>query len=127
VDEKTFFSSDGVTVTNARFLVDGQTFSMSNVTSVKAMEKKPNRLRPIGFSILGLIALANAAHSGEALYVFLGLILAVVGIVWYTKQHTIYHVMLHTSGGETSALKTHQRKYLDSVMNALNTAIVYRG
>lgn len=35
--------------------------------------------------------------------------------------------MLSTSGGETSALKTHQLHYVTRVVNALNDAIVYRG
>ena len=35
MNEKTFFEYDGVKVTNARFIVDGQTFAMSNVTSGK--------------------------------------------------------------------------------------------
>ena len=44
MDEKTFFEHDGVKVANARFVVDGQTFAMRNVTSVKPVTVSPNRL-----------------------------------------------------------------------------------
>jgi hypothetical protein len=33
-DEKTFFQYEDVAVTNSRFMVGGQTFAMSNITSV---------------------------------------------------------------------------------------------
>jgi hypothetical protein len=42
-------------------------------------------------------------------------------------QKTVFHVLLATSAGETKALKTYQREYLDQVIGALNNAIVYRG
>ncbi|MFD1836924.1 DUF6232 family protein [Paracidovorax cattleyae] len=35
--------------------------------------------------------------------------------------------MLRTSGGETKALTTQQKEYLDKVVSALNEAIVHRG
>ena len=42
MEEKTFF--DDVKVTNSRFISGSQTYAMSNITSAKAYEKKPNRL-----------------------------------------------------------------------------------
>lgn len=44
MDEKTFFEYDCVKVAHARFVVDGQTFAMSNVTSVKPVTMSPKRL-----------------------------------------------------------------------------------
>ena len=44
MEEKTFFEYEDVKVTNTRFITGGQTFAMSNITSVKAFEKKPERL-----------------------------------------------------------------------------------
>jgi hypothetical protein len=118
-DEKTFFQYEGVHITNTRFVVDGQTFAMNNITSVKPMEKKPSRIGPILLIVIGLLLVLNGTYGG--------LVLSAIGGVWFALQKTIYHVMLHTAGGETSALKTHQREYLDKVVGALNNAIVHRG
>ena len=119
MEEKTFFQYEGVQVTNARFVVDGQTFAMNNVTSVKPLEKKPNRLGPVILVVLGLLPAINGEYGG--------LLVSLIGAVWFALQKTVYHVMLHTAGGETSALKTYQREYLDKVVAALNNAIVHRG
>jgi hypothetical protein len=119
VDETTFFENDGVRVTNTRFIVDGQTFAMNNITSVKPLEEKPKRIWPALLIIIGILAALNG--STKMLFV------ALVGAAWWALQKTAYHVMLHTSGGETSALKTYQKEYLQSVVTALNNAIVHRG
>ena len=119
MDETTFFEYEGVKVTNTRFVVDGQTFAMNNITSVKPLEKKPNRLMPILLLILGAALAIQVSVNWLAL--------CLIGAIWLFRQKTVYHVMLHTSGGESSALKTFQREYLDKVVSGLNQAIVHRG
>ncbi len=119
MDEKTFFEYDGVKVTNARFVVDGQTFAMSNVTSVNPVTVPPNRLWGYVLLLLGLAGLmANP---------FFGVPVTAIAIYVIYKQKRTYHVMLRTSGGETKALTTQQKEYLDKVVAALNDAIVHRG
>lgn len=119
MDETTFFEHEGVRVTNSRFIVDGQTFAMTNITSVKPLEQKPNRVLPIILIVIGIIPALNDAYGG--------LVLTLIGVIWLAMQKTTYHVMLHTAGGETSALKTFQKEYLQRVVTALNNAIVHRG
>lgn len=119
MDEKTFFEYGDVKVTNARFISGSQTYAMSNVTSVKAFEEKPKRF----WGILALLfGLAMASTN-----TVVGLLIAGAAAFYLYRQKTVYHVMLATAGGETSALKTHQREYLDKVVAALNEAIVHRG
>ncbi len=119
MEEKTFFNYDGVRVTNTRFVVDGRTYAMSNVTSVSPFEQKPNRLVPAFLVIVGV------ALTIVKLYPLLTL--SIVGIIWFRLQKTVYSVVLHTSGVETTVLTTYQKEYLQKVVGALNKAIVYRG
>lgn len=120
MEEKTFFEYDDVKITNTRFMIGSQTYAMSNITSVKAYEEKPKRT----LGIIGLIAGIIIAVQIEPIA---GAIIAFVSILLMFIQKTVYHVMLNTSGGETSALKTHQTEYLNKVVSALNEAIVHRG
>lgn len=119
MEEKTFFEYGDVKVTNARFITGAQTFAMSNVTSVKAHTVKPNRLIWI---LLVLIGLGVSSQNPAA-----GIGMVVVGMAVMYFQKTTYHVMLSTSGGETSALKTYQLDYITQIVAALNNAIVHRG
>ncbi len=120
MDEKTFFEYEDVKVTNTRFVTGSETFAMSNVTSVKALVNTPNRL----WGILAVLVGLAIAFSGQ--YVLGGLVVSGATLYLY-MQKTVYHVMLNTSGGETSALKTYQLEYITKVVKALNEAIVYRG
>jgi len=119
MEEKTFFEYEDVKVTNSRFISGSQTYAMSNVTSVKAFEEKPKRLGGIVVLIIGLGIAVNTP--------IVGLVIAAAAGYYLYQQKTMYHVMLATAGGEVSALKTHQREYLNKVVGALNDAIVARG
>ena len=39
----------------------------------------------------------------------------------------VYHVLLATSAGETRALMTKNREYLNQVVQAVNEAMIHRG
>ena len=119
MDERTFFEYESVKVTNARFVVDGQTFAMSNVTSVATLEQTPKR---IWLALLLVIGLASLLSNP-----FFGVPIIAIAVYMLYKQKTMYHVMLRTSGGETKALSTHQKEYLNKIVSALNDAIVHRG
>lgn len=119
MDEKVFFDYDGVKVTNARFVVDGQTYAMSNITSVSPHENKPSRVGPIIFIAIGILIAVQEPP--------LGLIFGLPGVIWWFLQKSSFHILLRTSGGETSALNSNQREYVDKVVAALNDAIIHRG
>lgn len=119
MEEKTFFEYDDVKVTNTRFITGSQTYAMSNVTSVKAFEQRPNRIWGVAALLIGLLITSESPP--------VGILLMAAAAFYLYKQKTLYHVMLATSGGETSALKTYQSRYLMKVVSALNEAIVYRG
>lgn len=119
MEEKTFFEYEDVKVTNTRFITGGQTFAMSNITSVKAFEKKPERLFGIIALLVGLGVMSQSF--------MVGIVIATAAAFYLYQQKTIFHVMLSTSGGESSALKTFQRDYLNKVVSALNDAIIHRG
>ena len=121
-EERTFFQHEDVSVTNSRFMVGSQTFAMSNITSVKASRQVPKRLWPTLLVVIGvLLAIAESANVG------IGIVIGGVGVAWLLVQKTMYHVMLTTAGGETSALSSKQRVYIEKVVQALNEAIVARG
>lgn len=120
-EERTFFQYEDITVTNSRFMVGSQTFAMSNITSVKASKQEPNRFWPIALIVFGVLALVANAN------IWVVVLIGGSGIAWLLMQNTMYHIMLTTAGGETSALSSKQREYIKKVVHALNEAIVARG
>lgn len=120
MEERVFFEYGDVKVTNARFINGGQTYAMNNVTSVKPYEKKPSRLIGLVVLLAGIVIMAESSF-------ITGLLITLAAAFYLYQQKTIYHILLSTSAGETTALVTYQRNYLNDVITALNDAIVHRG
>lgn len=120
MEEKTFFEYEDVKVTNARFVVGSQTFALGNITSVQAFAQEPNRTGPAVLIVVGIVV----SLAGNAI---LGIPVCIGGVAWLILQKpNKFHVRLRTASGETTALTSHQRDYIDKVVKALNEAIVAR-
>ena len=119
MEEKTFFEKGDVKVTNTRFSFGEESFAISSIRAAKTVEDKPRRVAPILMVLVGGIMIIGGLPE-------IGLPLAGVCAILLLMQKTIYHVMLTTDEGETSALKTEQREPLDQLVAALNQAIAYR-
>jgi len=62
--EKIFFDSNGVVVSSSRFIVNGQTFAMHGITSVKLTVTAASKKGPV--IVGGLGALILALRMGDA-------------------------------------------------------------
>lgn len=119
MDERTFFQQGDVKVTSARFIKGGQTYAMSNITSVKAFKEPPKRTG--GYFVATISLFITLSTPG------VGIPMLAVALLYLYKQKTTYHVMLSTAGGESSALSTDHKEYVEDVVEAVNKAIVHRG
>jgi hypothetical protein len=117
--EQKFMDEKGVTVTNARVIVPGQTFAMSGVTSVKVAQEKPKRTGPVILIVLGIFLCFG--------YLIGGIILLSIGVAWFIMQKTQYYVGLQTSSGEAKAFISTDRMWIEKIVNAINEAIIARG
>ena len=118
--ETVFLNENNVQVTNARFIVTGQTYAMNGVTSVKSVRENPSRTLPIILGILGLLL----TLKGIA---FVGILLIGVAIAMFKLKKARHIVVLNTSGGEVKALNSEDVDYIVRIVNALNESIIHRG
>jgi hypothetical protein len=127
-EEKSFFNEGGVSVTNARFIAQGQTYAMSGITSVKSFQEDPSRKGPIILGIIGVLGTLGAFSSNS---VGGGIIMALLfiggAIAWWIYQKPEYSVLLSSASGEAKALASKDGQFISNVVNALNDAIVHRG
>lgn len=120
--ETVFLNSGGITVTNARFVVPGQTYAMGGITSVKYYEKPQKWI--VG-TICGALAawwLTIGTYMIPLVVVFAGLSALAL---WRGRRR--YDVILSTASGEVRALSSYERDDVRQVVQALNNAIIYRG
>ena len=122
MEEKIFFNEGGITVTNSRFVVPGQTYTMSGVTSIKSVRHDPSKKWPIILLGIGIIMLLSGGDAAVP-----ALLLIVAGVVWLYLIKPTYGVVLSSASGETEALTSKDGGYINRIVNALNDAIVSRG
>lgn len=122
MDEKIFFNQGNVSVSNSRFIVDGQTYAMNNVTSVKSGVTPPDRGAAVVIAIIGM-----ACFFGSGWVFVAGLVALAMSVLVWIESKTKYSVILNTSSGENQALVSEEESYIANVISALNEAIVSRG
>ena len=63
---------------------------------------------------------------GYIIFSLIGVFLIVGGILIFKGEKDEYSVVLNTSAGENQALTSEDKLYIDTVVSALNNAIVSR-
>jgi hypothetical protein len=125
VGERVFLSEGGVQVSNSRFMVLGQTYAMSGITSVTALELRPLRKGAIICIALGLLMLFMVGNQSQG--VTGGLFFVGIGLLWWALKKNKYSMVLNSASGEVEALTSTDALFISRVVAALNEAIAARG
>jgi type IV secretory pathway VirB2 component (pilin) len=121
MEEKIFLEAGNVSVSNSRFIVSGQTYAMSNVTSVKTGVEEAKKGAGIIIALVGLFVLFGVPS------IFWGIVIIVVGVFAFLRAKNKYSVVLSTSSGENKALTSEDETHIENIVSALNESIVSRG
>jgi hypothetical protein len=123
-DERVYFSEGGIVITSTRAVLRERTFAMANITSVSLAES--NQGAGCGCTLLGtggLFALGLFGSGTVGLGVF-GIFLLIVGVALMSQK--TYVVRIGSASGETNALQSSSREYIQRIVGALNQAIIDR-
>lgn len=121
MEEKVFFSLEGIKVSNTRFIAEGQTYDLEEVTAVQHGLIEPKR----GFSTFCMLSGAFLMIF-EDVFMFVGGFSIALGMVAWLTAQTLYTVVIQTADGEKQALTSKNSHDVDRVIRALNTAIIHR-
>ena len=125
-DEVIFYQDQSIKITNTRAIFGEKTYAMGNITSVMTGTVPANRVAGIAMTILG-IATAICGGSARAEGAIVGIVIIIIGFVLAGNAKTKYTVKIGSAGGETDALISKDKKYIQEIVNALNDAIIKRG
>lgn len=124
MEEKIFFNEGGVTVSNSRFIVGGQTYAMSEITSIKSVKVDPSKTGPF-ILIFTSIAVANKARESNIHtlpIILLFYLPLVIGLVWLFRLKPKYKIIWNISSGRVLAFARKDEEYIKNVVTALNDA-----
>lgn len=118
MEEQIYLQEGGVLVTSSRLVLDGQTFALRNVGSVKV----EGGGRPWLGMLLGLFAV-SAGSAGNA-----PLALLLAGAAGYMGWRKVQarHLVILAGGGETVGLRSTDGKRVERIRAAVEAAISQR-
>ncbi|MBK1894867.1 DUF6232 family protein [Chryseobacterium paridis] len=119
--ETTFYQDNSVLVTQSRYITESKTYAMRNISSVHIFEIEKNRIGPVLIIVFGIPFL----FSRDVFWI--GLILIAVGVLRLFSIKNEYSVRISTNAGEANSLVSKNREYIQTIVNALNEAIIHRG
>lgn len=120
-NEKIFFQDANVTVTQSRFIVDGKTYAMRNISSVSNYRIVKSKAIPVLITAIGILCLFDNALRGY------GAIMALVGGIWWYLLKDEYSVRINSNSGESNAFRSKDEYYVQTIVDAVANAIVFRG
>lgn len=122
--EKQYYEHGQVKVTNARFIVQTQTYAVSGITSVRFDQNIPSWAPPVLLLLAGLFVVRQMAGSSATIWHWLFAVAP--GTMWFLLRKPTYSVTLSTAAGESRALTSKNREFIRAVVEALNQAIIDR-
>ena len=122
-NEKKYYTNGGVTVTSKRLIVQSQTFAVSGITSVKLGVDQPSKLIPILLIAIGGLGCLAGIKEG---LINIWTLLFVFGIAWMFTLKSKYTVILATASGESKAVVSENKEFIEQIVSGLNKAIIER-
>jgi hypothetical protein len=120
--EIVYYSEGPIFVSNTRMTIGGKTYAMANITSVSLAQDSSMVgcgavLIFIGFFLLfSIVSLPPIGIIGGLMFI--------VGFVLLARKP--YVVRIGSASGESNALQSHNREYIQKIVSAVNAAIVAR-
>lgn len=136
--EVEFFSDSDVLVTNARFVLHGKVYAISKIKSLTVAYEpegtesfyKKFALGCLIFSAVFLLVVVifnNSFDDSNGLIVVSLLMMTMPAYLYFRPHVPKHEIFVHFSLLDIVSIKSADRKYLEDVFTALNSAIVYRG
>jgi len=134
--ETTYYQDSNIMVTNIRAVLGSKTYVMANVTSVSMGQIPANRDGGIVFVMGGLLlplmcfgcSFIDKFSSDNLLFaIIIGGLCAGLGVFLAYAAKPQYVVRIGSASGESNALISNDRDYIQKIVNAVNEAIIKRG
>jgi hypothetical protein len=132
--EETVFSDGNILITTTRVIIQGTTYALRNITSVKATIQPAKKVGPILLLIVSIFLFfwcripATDESGSTAIFrvvsFFGSIVMFVRSVRSLTTLKPSYHLAIASSSGEVNALTSNDREYVKKVVSYINEAIV---
>jgi hypothetical protein len=139
-DKVLYTDGHDVVITESTFQVKNKSYNLNGITKHGLLTLRPDRVPGILFFVLGVVislcgilnaipptwmndVYINGSYMGiNALATWVGLGIALIGILITTLVKERYAVRIATAEGEKNAVVSKEKEYVRQIVNALNEA-----
>lgn len=141
-DKVIYTDGRDVTVTDSTLKVKSTSYKLSGITNVMMRTIHPDRWPAILLLLLGLVAAVlgflnlvpadmslrtdNGVVDSNTLAIWVGIGLALIGILLLASMHDRYAVRIGTAEGEKNAVVSRKREYIAQIVDAIHNAFNIR-
>ena len=126
--EPTFYSDEqGVRITPTRAIFGSTTYAMANITSIKRDVHPADRKPGVIIAVLGLIILLACVSFDSSTGVIAGVVVLGLGILIAAMAKPTYFLKITSASGEAEPISSRDKQYVDSIVTAMNEALIRRG
>jgi len=108
-------------------MVPNATYAMATILSVTTKRIAPSYGWPGLVILLGVGFILGGFGSGSSPAWVFGIVLLGVGIYWAYSLKADYHLRIASTSGESTALVSKDRAYVEKLVTAIHEAIIHRG
>jgi Zn-dependent membrane protease YugP len=119
MNQYVYYSRNGVTVVLDQLNVDGRSYPLKSITSVRLAKNNTGHRIATLLMLVGLVLLVNEG----ALFVY-GALLFLLGILLWISFDAVYCLLIATSEGEKSILENNDIEYVEKILHALDAAMI---
>ena len=130
MSEEVIYSDSSVSISTSRIVIGATTYALRNITSVKMSFTPAKSGCAIALIVLGALfllgGLAGAGNGAGSVItgLLVGGIIAGAGVLWMRSNKTDYHVMIASSSGEAKAMTSKDKAQIETIVGAINDAII---
>lgn len=117
-NELVFYNSNGVKVTDSRFISGSKTYAMRNLSSVSVGVVNANRTGPGLLFAFGILLLL---FDGTMV---VGAIAAILGLIFLISAKDKYTVKISSNSGEVNGYESTDKGTVEDMVESVNDAIV---
>lgn len=137
-DKVIYTDGRDVTVTDSALKVKSTSYKLSGITKVMMRTIHPDRWPAILLLLLGLVAAVfgflnmvpaemslrtnNGVVDSNTLAIWVGIGLALIGLLILASMHDRYAVRIGTAEGEKNAVVSRKREYIAQIVDAIHNA-----
>ena len=126
-EENTLYENNDVKITNLRAVFGSKTYAVNSITSVDTKTESSPGCAPAALLIFGLFMALFGYTGDSSILMIAGILVAVVGGVVVFGTKPTYIVRIASASGEVKAYTSQNKADIDSMVAALNNAIIQKG